>query len=67
MSKYYGILGIPNINYINKMYNLIFTINDINDLLKLTEKIIFGLKKGYYDFNIFCKIFNNLTIEDNKI
>ena len=42
-----------NINYINYKRNSIFTINNINDLLKISEKIIYGLKKDTYDFNIF--------------
>lgn len=67
MTSYYGILGVPNLNYIRKIYNFSIKINDIDDILKIEDKLIYGIKKGYYDINIFCNIFYNYIIDDSNI
>ena len=64
--NYYSILGIPNKNYITNMYNLIIKLKDINELLEVTKKIIFGLNKGYYNLNLFVNYICDLFIQDKN-
>lgn len=67
MTSYYGILGIPNRNYIRKICKLSINIENINDIFRIESKFIYGIKKGYYNIVIFCKMFYNYIIDDPNI
>ena len=67
---YYGVLGIPNITYINKLFVDLLNINNQNNISEfnnIKEKILNGFNKGYYDINSFTDILFNIIVESNDV
>jgi len=58
---YFSLLRIPNLEYIENFFHLIFQKKDVDELYSIFDR---GLKKGYYDLETFCQSFYKILIKN---